>query len=59
MKYETNSKATTKSTTEWFFGRDFVKARTEDAERYFKATGKNSVRYFQRGTGFLTIKADK
>lgn len=59
MKYKTNSAATTKSLTEWFFGKDFVKARTEDAARYFKATGKTSVKYFQKGTGFLTIEADK
>ena len=56
ITYKTNSKATTKSLTEWYFGKDFVSKMTAKAKRENKKTGETSHRFFQEGTGFLTIE---
>ena len=52
IHYYTNSAETTKSLTEWFFGKDFV----TEASASLKKSGKSEIKVFQKGTGFLTIK---
>ena len=52
MTYYTNHAMTTKSLTEWYFGKKFV-AR---AEATLKASGKKEIKVWQDGTGYLTIK---
>lgn len=52
IRYYTNSAETTKSLTEWFFGKDFV----TEASASLKKSGKSEIKVFQKGTGFLTIK---
>ena len=54
--YKTNGKATTKTLTEWFFGKDFVSRMTAKAKRESKMSGETAYRFFQEGTGFLTIE---
>ena len=55
MKFKTNSTVTTRSLTEWFFGKDFVKEKTLEAEKASRETGKKEFRFWQEGTGYLTI----
>ena len=55
MKFKTNSTVTTRGLTEWFFGKDFVKEKTLEAEKAFRETGKKEFRFWQEGTGYLTI----
>ena len=52
MTYYTNHAMTTKSLTEWYFGKKFV-AKTE---ALLKASGKKEIKVWQDGTGYLTIK---
>ena len=52
ITYYTNSKMTTKSLTEWYFGKKFVKAATDQ----MIASGKKEIKVWQAGTGYLTIK---
>ena len=54
LTYFTNHAMTTKSLTEWYFGKKFVKQTVDQ----LKASGKGEVKVFQPGTGFLTIKAN-
>lgn len=54
--YKTNSAATTKSLTEWFFGKKFVETMTETAKRMNAKTGENTFKFWQDGTGYLTIE---
>lgn len=51
IHYYTNSSETTKSMTEWYFGKKFVSKAVSE----MKKTGK-AVKVFQKGTGFLTVK---
>ena len=53
--YKTNHAATTKSMTEWFFGKAFVTSMTAKAKRESKKTGQKEVRFWKDGTGYLTI----
>ena len=53
--YKTNHAATTKSMTEWYFGKAFVASMTAKAKRENKKTGKTEFRFWQDGTGYLTI----
>ena len=55
MKFKTNSTVTTRSLTEWFFGKDFVEEKTLEAEKASKETGKKEFLFWQEGTGYLTI----
>ena len=55
MTYKTNHSQTTKSLTEWYFGKSFVAAKTAEAKRMNKKTGKTEFRFWQDGTGYLTI----
>lgn len=54
--YRTNGVLTTESLTNWYFGAKFVKNQTATAEREFKETGKRSFKFWQAGTGYLTIE---
>lgn len=56
MTFKTNSSLTTKSMTEWYFGKKFVAEKTAEAKRMNKKTGKTEFRFWQDGTGYLTIK---
>ena len=56
MTYYTNHAATTKSMTEWYFGKTFTKTATAKAAREHKRTGKTEFRFWQDGTGYLTIR---
>lgn len=53
--YKTNHATTTKSLTEWYFGKTFVASMTAKAKRENKKTGKTEFRFWQDGTGYLTI----
>lgn len=53
--YKTNSKETTKSLTEWFFGKDFVSSMTRKAKNQNKKTCETTFHFWQEGTGKLTI----
>ena len=55
ITYKTNSAKTTKTLTEWFFGKAYVKSMTEKALREAEKSGTAEIRVFQAGTGFLTI----
>ena len=55
MKFKTNSTVTTRGLTEWFFGKDFVEKKIHEAEKAFRETGKKEFRFWQEGTGYLTI----
>ena len=55
MKFKTNSAETTRSLTEWYFGKDFVEKKTIEAEKAFRETGNKEFRFWQEGTGYLTI----
>ena len=54
--YKTNHATTTKSMTEWYFGKAFVASMTAKAKRGNKKTGKTESRFWQDGTGYLTIQ---
>ena len=56
ITYKTNAATTTKSMTEWFFGKEVVKNLTASALRMNKKTGKTEFRFWQDGTGYLTIR---
>ena len=56
MTYYTNHAATTKSLTEWYFGKNFTKSATAKATREHKKTGATEFRFWQDGTGYLTIR---
>lgn len=56
ITYKTNSAVTSKGMTEWFFGKKYVSSMTSKAQDEQKKTGKSEFRFFQAGTGFLTIK---
>ena len=56
ITYKTNAATTTKSMTEWFFGKEVVRKLTATALRMNKKTGKTEVRFWQDGTGYLTIR---
>lgn len=56
ITYKTNSGITTKSLTEWYFGKKYVSTMVSKAKAEHKKTGKTEFRYFQAGTGFLTIQ---
>ena len=55
ITYKTNAACTTKSLTEWYFGKAFVKAATDEA---FKS-GKSQFKTWQNGTGYLTVCVEK
>lgn len=58
VTYKTNSSVTSKSMTEWYFGKAFVSRMTEVAQRILESTGETTHKFWQDGTGYLTIKFD-
>ena len=56
MTYKTNHSQTTRSMTEWYFGKKFLAAKAAEAKRLNKKTGETEFRFWQDGTGFLTIQ---
>ena len=56
ITYETNRVATTKSMTEWYFGKAFVSSMTAKARRESRRTGRTEIRFWKDGTGYLTIR---
>ncbi len=54
--YKTNGCKTTKSLTEWYFGKKFVKEQTEAAMQVKENLGIDTWRVFQEGTGYLAIE---
>lgn len=50
--YKTNHAYTSKSLTEWYFGKKFV----AEAESKLKASGKKEIKVWQNGAGYLIIK---
>ena len=56
ITYKTNGKLCTKSLTEWYFGKNTVKNLTETSKRISKKSGQTTFKYWQNGTGYLTIE---
>ena len=56
ITYKTNHAATSKSATEWYFGKKFVADKTASAKRMNKKTGETSFKFWQEGTGYLTVE---
>ena len=56
VSYKVNGSYTTKSLAVWFFGAAFVKNLTASALRMNEKSGKTSFRFWQDGTGYLTIE---
>lgn len=55
ITYRTNGATTTKSLTEWYFGKIFVDNMTASAVRMYETSGKNEFKFWQSGTGYMTI----
>jgi hypothetical protein len=56
ITYKTNNSIDTKASVEWYFGKSFVASSTASAKHEYKKTGKNVFKFWQDGTGYLTIK---
>ena len=56
MTYKTNHSQTTKSLAEWYFGKKFVAAKIAEARRRNRRNGETEFRFWQEGTGCLTIQ---
>lgn len=54
--YRTNGVITTTSLTNWYFGTKTVNNLTNAAKSEFKKTGKREFKFWQDGTGYLTIE---
>lgn len=55
ITYKTNGTATTKSMTEWYFGKAFVKNVTASALRMHEKSSKTEIQFWQNGTGYMTV----
>lgn len=56
IRYYTNHTITTKSLTEWYFGKKLVKVATDNLVKLNKVDGRKELKVWQNGTGYLTIK---
>ena len=56
ISYKTNHVATSKSLTEWYFGKSFVEELTVKSKKANKKTGERHFKFWQTGTGYLTIE---
>lgn len=54
--YRVNGTPTTKSSAEWFFGKTFVANLTASAQRMNQTSGETTFKFWQDGTGYLTIE---
>ena len=55
INYFTNRTKTSKSLTEWYFGKKFVSESTKTAKQKSKKTGESTFKFWKDGTGYLTI----
>ena len=55
ITYKTNHAKTSRSLTEWYFGKQTVASLTASAMRMHKKNGETEFRFWQEGTGFLTV----
>ena len=55
ITYKTNHAFTSKSLTEWYFGKKTVANLTASAKRMHSKNGQTEFRFWQDGTGYLTI----
>lgn len=56
MIYKTNSAYTSKMMAEWYCGKSFVAEETNEAKCLNRKTGETNFRFWQDGTGYLTIQ---
>ena len=56
ITYKTNHACTSKSMTEWYFGKQTVANHTATTKRMHKKSGETEFRFWQDGTGYLTIR---
>ena len=56
INYKTNSSYTEYMMTAWFFGKGQVDAWTKEAKKQYRKTGETTFRFWQNGTGYLTIE---
>lgn len=56
IRYYTNHAITTKSLTEWYFGKKLVKVATNQLVKLNEKDGRKELKVWQDGTGYLTIK---
>jgi hypothetical protein len=54
--YKVNGSYSTKSLTEWFFGKKFVREAEKKLRTMNKLDGTETIKIWQNGTGFLTIE---
>ncbi len=54
--YRTNEIMTTASMTAWYFGKRFVTSMTRKAKTAYEKDGKCNMKFWQNGTGYLTIE---
>lgn len=55
ITYKTNGATTTKSMAAWYFGQGFVENSTADAIRQHDVSGKVEFKFWQNGTGYMTV----
>ncbi len=56
INYKTNSSYTEYTMTAWYFGKGQVDAWTKEAKKAYRKTGETTFRFWQDGTGFMTIE---
>ena len=56
ITYKTNSAVDTQASVEWYFGKSFVASSTASAKHEYKKTGERTFKFWQDGTGYLTIQ---
>lgn len=56
LNYKTNASYTEYALTAWYFGEAFTNECSAEAKRQYRKTGKTSFRFWQEGTGYLTIE---
>lgn len=54
--YRVNGTLTTRSSAEWFFGSVFVANHTDSAKRENQKSGETTFKFWQDGTGYLTVE---
>lgn len=53
--YKVNGVQVTTHMAEWYFGKTFVSRLTASAMRMSKESGRSEFKFWQDGTGYLTI----
>ena len=57
--YKVNGVDSEQSSAEWYFGKKFVEDSTTSAQQQKRLTGKKEFKFWQKGTGYLTITLNK